>query len=88
MHVYIYIYTHTYIHIYKNTHIHTHTHTQSRIKRAISANAGFYTLPSRENQFPYGFGGISESHYTTADLISFLKSPLTVLLGTTDNDPK
>lgn len=56
---------------------------EARIERAISANAGWYTMPDPNIAFPYGMGGapITEDHIAAA-----LGKPLLVLLGTADTD--
>ena len=56
---------------------------EARLKRAISANAGWYTLPNLEIDFPYG---LRNSGLSAEDLQRALAQPLTVLLGTADND--
>lgn len=56
----------------------------ARIKTAIAANAGFYTLPRSGIGFPYGLG-ISE--LKPAMLGSAFSKKLILLLGTADNDP-
>lgn len=57
----------------------------ARVRRAVAANAGWYTLPSLEVAFPYGLKGTPVS---AADLSASLGKPLTILLGTKDTDPK
>ena len=56
----------------------------ARIKMAIAANAGWYTMPDRNFDFPYGIGnsGLSEGQLQKA-----LSKTLIILLGTHDNDP-
>ncbi len=56
---------------------------EARIERAISANAGWYTMPDPNIAFPYGVSGapITEDHVAAA-----LGKPLLVLLGTADTD--
>jgi len=57
---------------------------QARVISAITANAGWYTLPSHEVDFPYGLRG---TPVTEANLRGALGRPLLILLGTRDNDP-
>lgn len=57
----------------------------ARVGRAIAANAGWYTMPVRDVAFPYGLAG---SGVDEAALRRALQRPLTVLLGTADNDPQ
>ncbi|HEX4331996.1 MAG TPA: serine hydrolase [Usitatibacter sp.] len=55
-----------------------------RIEHAISANAGSYTLPLRDESFPFGLGGVT---LTDDELRTLFSRPLLVLLGEDDNDP-
>jgi hypothetical protein len=58
---------------------------EARIGTAIAANAGFYSLPNEQLEFPYGIKN------TGIDLINNLqksyKKRLVILLGELDNDP-
>ncbi len=56
-----------------------------RLLLAVSANAGWYTFPSIEASWPYGFKGTGMEQ---ADLVPFLASNLFILLGEEDNDPQ
>lgn len=58
---------------------------EARVTRAISANAGWYTMPEFEVSFPYGLGNsaVEQQHLRQA-----LQLPLTVLLGEADTDPE
>ncbi|HWA97814.1 MAG TPA: CapA family protein [Pirellulales bacterium] len=56
----------------------------ARVSRAVAANAGWWTLPDPEIDFPYGLRG---SAVDQAALKAMLRRPLTVLLGTEDTDP-
>ncbi len=58
---------------------------QTRIDLAVSANAGWYTLPSFEQPFPYGLTG---SGATVDGLRRALQKKLIVLLGEKDRDPR
>jgi pimeloyl-ACP methyl ester carboxylesterase len=51
------------------------------LRLAIAANAGWYTFPDTEVEWPYGFAGTGLSE---ADLPAFLASDLIVLLGDQD----
>lgn len=53
------------------------------IERAIAANAGSYTLPSREEAFPFGIDGIP---IETEELARAFARPLTIFLGDQDVD--
>jgi len=59
---------------------------QGHLLRAVAANAGSYTLPTFEERFPFGFGGL-EALFSQEDLSAFVSAPLTVLLGQEDTDP-
>jgi len=55
-----------------------------RVERAVAANAGWYTLPRNDDDFPYGLGGIDIEDDTLRQAFS---ANLTILLGENDNDP-
>ncbi len=55
-----------------------------RVERAVAANAGWFTLPHKDDDFPYGLDGIDVTDATLRDAFSV---PLTILLGEDDNDP-
>jgi poly(3-hydroxybutyrate) depolymerase len=55
-----------------------------KIERAITANAGSYTLPVRDEDFPFGLRGTEAGD---DDLRAFFARPLLVLLGEDDDDP-
>jgi poly(3-hydroxybutyrate) depolymerase len=54
-----------------------------RIDRAVAANAGSYTLPSFETEFPYG---LKKSPASDSQLREAFTVPLLVLLGEHDTD--
>jgi hypothetical protein len=54
-----------------------------RVIKSFAANAGFWTFPTIEHNFPYGLGRLP---YTADDLKCFLSSPLHILLGQLDVD--
>jgi poly(3-hydroxybutyrate) depolymerase len=56
----------------------------ARVEMAIAANAGFYTMPRFDVDFPYG---LQKSAATPAGLSKAFSKKLIVLLGTADNDP-
>ncbi|WP_378954624.1 alpha/beta hydrolase [Pelosinus sp. sgz500959] len=56
---------------------------ESKAKKIISANAGWYTMPDREAPFPYGLKNIA---ITNEDLAKAFAKPVTILLG--ENDVK
>lgn len=55
-----------------------------RAQRIVSANAGSYTLPSAEEEFPFGVAG---SAVGDAELKALFGRNLLVLLGDQDTDP-
>lgn len=57
--------------------------SNARVKRYIAANAGWYTLPSLNEIYPYGLknSGVSKEHLKTA-----LSKDVVVLLGDQDTD--
>lgn len=57
----------------------------NRVIRAVSANSGWYTVPDSNVDFPYGLKGSPITD--EAQLERLLDLPLTILLGTEDNDP-
>ena len=52
-----------------------------RVDLAIAANPGWYTMPLRDERFPYGLGGTSISD---AQVKTFFAQPMVVLLGEED----
>jgi poly(3-hydroxybutyrate) depolymerase len=54
------------------------------IERAIAANAGHYTMPTRDAAYPHGLRGVP---ITDEELRALFSRPLTILLGNADNDP-
>jgi poly(3-hydroxybutyrate) depolymerase len=54
------------------------------IERAVTANAGSYTMPARGERFPFGLDGVAVSDDALRKLFS---RPLIVLLGDRDIDP-
>ncbi|MFT6827755.1 MAG: pimeloyl-ACP methyl ester carboxylesterase [Roseivirga sp.] len=58
---------------------------ESRIRTAISANAGFYSLPNENLEFPYGIKNSGMD--LNSDLQKAYEKRLVILLGELDNDP-
>jgi hypothetical protein len=56
---------------------------ENRVERAVSANAGWYTMPDLEVEFPYG---LRTSPSTEATLRRALGAKLTILLGEQDTE--
>ena len=56
---------------------------QTRVHRAIAANAGWYTVPDDNVAFPYG---MANSGLTTGELGAAMSVDLTVHLGELDNE--
>lgn len=57
----------------------------TRVKMAVAANAGWYTLPDRNTNWPYGLKGTSA---TDESIRRFMGSPLVLLLGEEDTDSR
>lgn len=57
---------------------------EARYSRAIAANAGSYAVPDLTIAYPFGLAG---TPLTARDVDRALAQPLTILLGTADNDP-
>jgi inosine-uridine nucleoside N-ribohydrolase len=55
--------------------------------RAVAANPGTHTFPTREMRYPYGFGGLPEDLSNERVLKTYLAAPLTLDLGMADIDP-
>ncbi len=58
-------------------------HWLDSIERAVAANAGSYTMPVREERFPFGVDGLDVSD---DDLRKLFSRPLLLLLGDRDVD--
>ena len=58
---------------------------EARIDKAIAANSGFYTIPEKDLDYPYGIKNTPVSDNSLKE--SFRKN-LIVLLGENDNDPE
>ncbi len=58
---------------------------EAKIGVAVSANAGWYTLPDASVDFPYGLGGTA---LEPGDLPAVFDRPLVLLLGDQDTDPE
>lgn len=56
----------------------------NRVNRAVSANAGWYTVPDFTIEYPYG---LKNSPATAQGISIFLKKKLILHLGTSDNNP-
>jgi poly(3-hydroxybutyrate) depolymerase len=57
-------------------------------ERLIAANPGSHLFPVRDAEYGYGFGGLPAELSDDAALQRFLAAPLTLYLGTGDNDPE
>ncbi|TRO66810.1 alpha/beta hydrolase [Christiangramia sabulilitoris] len=57
---------------------------EARIENAIAANAGFYTLPEEDLEYPYG---LKNTPITDSSIKESFTKKLTILLGENDNDP-
>jgi len=56
-------------------------------QRLIAANPGSHLFPTREAKYGYGFGGLPDELANDDAVRRFLAAPLTLYLGTADNDP-
>ncbi len=52
--------------------------------RIVAANPGTHLVPTIEQRFPYGFGGLPEELSNETALRRYLAQPLTLYLGTAD----
>jgi poly(3-hydroxybutyrate) depolymerase len=57
---------------------------EARVRFAIAANAGWYTMPDLSLEWPYGLKGTKVDE---KQILRFLSMPLVILLGEKDNDP-
>jgi len=57
----------------------------ARVTRVVAANAGWYTMPVFNTDWPYG---LRNSVVKSADLAAALQLPVTILLGEQDIDPQ
>jgi dienelactone hydrolase len=53
-------------------------------KRIVAANPGSLTFPTREQPYPYGFGGLPPELGGDDQIKAYLAAPLTLYLGTAD----
>jgi poly(3-hydroxybutyrate) depolymerase len=58
---------------------------EARVHRAVSANAGWYTMPAAGSAYPYGLQG---SGVTDTGLRQALQRPMAIMLGTSDTDTR
>jgi pimeloyl-ACP methyl ester carboxylesterase len=56
-------------------------------ERLVAANPGSALLPTTDLKFGYGFGGLPADLANEARLRSYLAAPLTIYLGTADDQP-
>lgn len=57
----------------------------ARVTRVVAANAGWYTMPVFNTDWPYG---LRNSVVSSAELAAALQLPVTILLGEQDIDPE
>lgn len=55
-------------------------------QRIVAANPGTHTFPTRDAQFPYGFGELPAEVQSEEVLKAYLAQPLTIYLGTEDTE--
>jgi pimeloyl-ACP methyl ester carboxylesterase len=58
-------------------------HPDSKARRMVAANAGFYTLPRLDQPLIFG---VADTRLTAEDLERAFREPLTLLLGELDNE--
>ncbi len=56
-------------------------------ERLVAANPGSDLFPTRDAPFGYGFGGLPDAIADDAALRRYLSAPLTIYLGTADDQP-
>ncbi len=56
---------------------------EARVKRYVAANAGWYTLPDFDTEYPYGLGGAGISD---EQLIAAFQKDMVLMLGREDLD--
>ncbi len=56
----------------------------NQARHIIIANPSTWLLPSRDERFPFGFGGLPDTMTNDAALQRYLAQPVTMLLGTAD----
>jgi poly(3-hydroxybutyrate) depolymerase len=56
-------------------------------ERVIAGNPGSHLFPTRDAQYGYGFGGLPPELSNDDAIRRYLAAPLTLYLGTADNDP-
>jgi len=56
----------------------------NKARRMILVNPGSLAFPSREQRYPYGFGGLPETMASDAALRRYLEAPVVFYLGTGD----
>lgn len=59
----------------------------SEAQRIVASNPGSHVFPRRDWSGGYGFGGLPEELSNDEALKRYLAAPLTLYLGTADNDP-
>jgi glycerophosphoryl diester phosphodiesterase len=52
--------------------------------RIVAANPGTHLFPTRDQNYPYGFGGLADELSNDRALRRYLAQPLTIYLGTAD----
>jgi glycerophosphoryl diester phosphodiesterase len=52
--------------------------------RLVAANPGTHLFPTRDQRYPYGFGGLPDELSSDRALRRYLAQPLTIYLGTAD----
>ena len=60
--------------------------TPTKARRIVVSNPGTYLFPSREHDYPYGFGGLPAEISDDAAIKRYLAQPITLYLATEDTE--
>ena len=66
--------------------IRTAAFVQTDAVQIVAANPGTHLMPTRNADYPYGWGGLPEELQTDDHLRAYLAQPLTIYLGTNDTE--
>jgi hypothetical protein len=60
--------------------------TNTEARRIVVSNPGTYLFPSRDHDYPYGFGGLPDDISNDAALQRYLAQPITLYLAMNDTE--
>jgi hypothetical protein len=66
--------------------VRTSAFVKTEATRIVAANPGTHLFPTRNAEFPFGFGGLPETLQTEAKLRFYLAQPLMIYLGSNDTE--